>query len=476
MAEAVSDTTSIKNRNFKYRDSEYRNSEYRDSKYGKRRWLVALLAFAMVMAACTDPADDDNGDGGDGGGGDPDVLAVSNCREVDLPTHTESPRIFGEYIVFDNLDADSVPEAVNFINGTVVDLADIVIDERYVLPDGDGLRENYIETLQGSPYWQAVNERVTVASVTGEVDKVLLDLQEQFPDLTVSPIHRVGFMSHWGAFPGTDPQVCDLDGKAPAIEGGPSVTVGVVDTGIVNPGTAEDGTLPPNLKLDTAYADCDVSHGEFVSNVIRGANPSATVFASNAFPTDSGLCWESGEDQVIAATALVLLDADGALDVINFSLGAEAHLVTDDQGNTTAFEPVLTRVGYEVLRENFDGLGIYAAAGNAPPISPIYPAAYDDVAGVQASDAVNEPIVWDNKTPLPGTQLDWANFSAPGCDIVAVGTDISAAPSEVVVWSGSSFASPIAASQRRTASVDYDEFLGVLYADGSSIPSQCVKS
>ena len=444
-------------------------------KHGKHRWLVALLAFAMVVAACTDPSDDGN-DGGDGGGdgGDPDVLNVSNCREVDLPDHTEGPRIFEGYIVIDNLGAEFVDDAVSFVNGTVIDLADIVIaDDRYVVQVN---QNNYLEALQSSPYWQAVTERVTVASVSGEVDKVLLDLQEQFPDLNVSPIHRVGFMSHWGAFPGTDPQICDLDGKAPNVEGGPSLTVGVVDTGIVNSGTAEDGAVPPGLKLDTAIADCEVSHGEFVANVVRGANPAATVFASNAFPTTSGLCWESGEDQVIAATALVLMDAGGELDVINFSLGAEAHLVTDGQGNTIAFEPVLTRVGYEVLRENFDNLGLYAAAGNAPPVSPIYPAAYSDVVGVQASDESNEPIVWQDKTPLPGTPLDWANFVAPGCDVIAVGTDISNAPSEVVVWSGSSFASPIAASLRRTASVEHDEFLGILYTNGSSIPSQCVKS
>jgi hypothetical protein len=209
------------------------------------------------------------------------------------------------------------------------------------------------------------------------------------------------------------------------------------------------------------------------------------VVSANAFAWQDA-CWETSEAQVVAATALLIgasTEADGTvgLDAVNFSLGAEGH----ELSTAMSVEPVLLRVTFEELIAALaaSGTEVYAAAGNSPPDPnrPIYPAAYDGVIGVGATDSLDRPTVWDHSTPITGfTPGVWMDFGAPGCDLVAVATTaglVAAAdghPEEVVLWSGSSFASPIAAAIGATSDVPQAQFAGVLYPDPPSPEvSQC---
>jgi hypothetical protein len=257
--------------------------------------------------------------------------------------------------------------------------------------------------------------------------------------------------------------------------------IGVVDTGLV-PGSTHVGVgAQPGGEVDGFLDQCGASHGEFVANVVEAANPKATTISANAFPWRGEGCWASSEDQVLAATALLLAEAETSqrpFDAINFSLGAEPHPV---QGVGDLVPPLLLRVTLEELLAEVadDGTVLYAAAGNREPDEKmqIYPAAYPDVIGVGAADPIDRPTVWEDpdEAPIIGfTPASWAALTAPGCDMVAVATADGLDSDEVVVWSGSSFASPVAAAIGAAADVPAGDYTDVLFTTPpESEGSQC---
>lgn len=90
----------------------------------------------------------------------------------------------------------------------------------------------------------------------------------------------------------------------------------------------------------------------------------------------------------------------------------------------------------------------YAAAGNQSVNSKFFPASFDGVVSVAALDPAGRWVRWDdhgNEVALEDDQLSaWIRDSgglAPGCDLVGIGHPRS---DSVTIWSGSSFAAPIA--------------------------------
>lgn len=488
--------------------------------FGKLR-SVFVLFFALVVlaAACGDtgggdgPVGDDppdtteptTGDGdppgdgdGDGdqdpGGDDPDDVAwrLSDCRAQSLADfHEDSPRIATDLIVFAHepgVDPLSVAEVAGTLEMFGLDEpiqpATLLGNaQRYDL--GDFRDNDELPGLQ-EPFWQALNERLTLFQLpTNDIDQLENALENLSgvvpPGLDVGPVHLTGFLGHWGAFTGTDPQICDRNGEPAAPEGEP-INVGVIDTGFLpDNGIAEAGPGDWSIQNTDHSVDngvCPVSHGEFVGSVVKAVNPAARVYTANAFPL-SGRCWESDEFQVAwaAARLAALAPAIEGIEVFNFSVGAEPHTALS---TGTTYAPVILPIVIDLLFESgvAGGDQVYAAAGNAPGLTSLQPADLDGVIAVAAADEDGEPVVWvrNELGDVEGVVNEpppWTQLLAPGCNIVAVGTDLTANANEVVVWSGSSFAAPIAAVTLAGGNVEPDAFENVLYQRGLVEPSQC---
>jgi subtilisin family serine protease len=94
------------------------------------------------------------------------------------------------------------------------------------------------------------------------------------------------------------------------------------------------------------------------------------------------------------------------------------------------------------------GTEIFAAGGNTTSTSPIFPAAYRFVRGVGATtcdkekDLYGKQIVWVDGDPVGALERCWISDVAPGADLVG----LSGNGDQLVRWSGSSFASAVAAA------------------------------
>lgn len=229
---------------------------------------------------------------------------------------------------------------------------------------------------------------------------------------------------------------------------------------------------------------CEVSHGEFVASVVRQVDPTATIVGVNAFPVRHDKedaranCWETSE--IMLMFALGRLEASGlAFDALNMSLGTHPHELLPDsvllsEDPIADIDPDLG-VSLISMDQAFgngelpDWVGdAYASGGNTLSYRgvPVYPAAYDTVVGTSAVSRAGEWIVWDDDDqPLaaepvgPGgvpergqVQYTWIERFAPGCNLVGLGAPNRA---NAVLWSGSSFASPMAAAMGTGESLGY---------------------
>jgi hypothetical protein len=80
---------------------------------------------------------------------------------------------------------------------------------------------------------------------------------------------------------------------------------------------------------------------------------------------------------------------------------------------------------------------VVAAAGNAGATAPFFPAAYDGVIAMAASDPADRIYEWSNRG-------DWVAVAAPGCNLtldVEAATETSAAPRRPLRWSQGSWPS-----------------------------------
>ena len=199
------------------------------------------------------------------------------------------------------------------------------------------------------------------------------------------------------------------------------VVVAVIDTG-VSPNADLGGRLLAGYnELDgtTNTAD-DNGHGTAVADLIASAgNTSAGI---------AGGCWScrilpvkaldsTGSGTVGQIAAGITWATDHGASVINLSLGGPA----DPQGVLAA------ALQYAASR----GVVAVAAAGNAGSTTVSYPAAYNDVISVAATDAANTLYSWSNRGP-------WVDVAAPGCAT----TDFGDGAGQIDGFCGTSAATP----------------------------------
>jgi hypothetical protein len=289
-----------------------------------------------------------------------------------------------------------------------------------------------------------------------EVNRILADFTEQ--DLAASPNYLATMAAVGKGIGGPEnaPRLPDFNQyQIPgAPEGGRSVRVAIIDTGIPQ-ATHGDHWLDSVTRtgdnideLDVLPAGADglldymAGHGEFVAGIVQRIAPTADIRMYRAADTDG-----FASDFAVAA-AILQAHNDGA-EVINLSLGSRT---VDDQ------PPPLMRQAVDTVRTESGGATvIVAAAGNYGDESTVYPAALDGVEAVAGLTAQLGPNDWSSH----GTDV---RFSAVGEGIHSVypqGVESPVfdpepdtfGPNAAALWSGTSFAAPqIAGAIARIAS------------------------
>jgi hypothetical protein len=227
---------------------------------------------------------------------------------------------------------------------------------------------------------------------------------------------------------------------------------------VVDSGLAPDDDLPtwlrsPSTRVDRPQ-DTDVlplrhpvSHGTFVTSVIRRIVPTHVVSIASARPdpgfmvTDEDPHLPSGAvptDELNVFGALVRLvkrhrDIDNVI-ALNMALGA--HECPDGGSFLLAM-----RIALDFWRENFDWAEIFAAGGNSTCEGRIYPAAWDDVRAVGAAEEGGRQVVWADGNPVADPGRDWITDWAPGQAILGMSGQHA---NHLIRWSGSSFACAVA--------------------------------
>ena len=277
-------------------------------------------------------------------------------------------------------------------------------------------------------------EIVNTVSIGGQVRAAVVELLLASVTAFVEEVHTVGLASYvepdmkvqaqfvpndpywnlqWG------PQKIEADWAWNTTVGDPSVLVAVVDTGIdyTHPDLAANYVA---LGYDWVNMDADPwddhGHGTHCAGIIAAAINNnvgiaglaqVRIMAEKVLNNAGGGYWDWIANGIINAT-------DSGADIISMSLGgySDSELV------------------HEAVRYAYDaGVLVIAAAGNDNTNMKLYPAGYDEVIAVAATDQYDSKASFSNWG-------EWIELAAPGVSIH------STVPWGYESWSGTSMATP----------------------------------
>jgi hypothetical protein len=417
-----------------------------------RSWVVSVLTVTLI-AACTDGTETTTTPAGDA-----------------LPTATPDPCFYltGFVVVEEGQGENAVGVLDDFV-GTYA-----------VASPADVLGAD-------SPAIEAIDENLDLISVSEDplqVAQALIDAE-----MNASPIHAVGLASHWQFKPGTDPIPTDTPLGDPTVGEGDGF-VGVVDSGMVDPETAEGlpaWMSPEFVDFDPVWDLEDIgtqptqaSHGTFVVSLIRQLAPASRVSFARARPVPTtdivghgealpgGMQYVSTELHV-AEAVIRLIDRSQNMTALNLSLGTYTCQPGGDP------QMIALMVALDLWFASHPDSLVFAAGGNESYEEPFWPAglslgAFDaskyqhiDPTAVRGIGAVNETgtqVVWGQAAATAAATLPkqapnraWVNNVAPGCDLLGVRGGLDVDGRSVVAWSGSSFATAVSTA-RYAAAVD----------------------
>jgi len=275
---------------------------------------------------------------------------------------------------------------------------------------------------------------VSTVSIGGEVKAVVVELLFASVTAFVQEVRVAGLASYiepnmkfqaqfvpndpywslqWG------PQKIEADWAWNTTVGNPSVLVAVVDTGIyyTHPDIAAN-YVPLGydwVNNDTDPMD-DHGHGTHCAGIIAATLNNSVGIAGLAqvrVMAEKGLSAGGSGYEDWLANAIIHAVDQGA-DIISMSWGGYFH----------------SELIYEAITYACDaGVLLIAAAGNDATSIKSYPAAYEEVVAVAATDRYDNTAVWSNFG-------DWIELAAPGVDIY------STVPWGYEAWSGTSMACP----------------------------------
>ncbi len=286
---------------------------------------------------------------------------------------------------------------------------------------------------------------------THEVAGILRD-----SGVEASPVHGLGPLNHVSAMPGNEPMSVQVDREKPWHFPDPYGVIAVVDSGVTSeiPDWLAEGLRFDPEDLEPTPGSGSASHGTFVAGVIRMIAPNHVVSMARARPNpiagffppldkpEEGLPTLTTElDVLYAIIRLVDRHTGDGVDVLNLSLGGMA---CGDKDPTL----VVLSLAIDYWRQHFPRSVIFASGGNTPETAAIFPAAFNHVRAVAAARPGGALVAWDLRTSPPRQPVDiqrrpWITDVAPGVDIIGPS---GVASDPWVQWSGSSFASAVAAA------------------------------
>lgn len=213
-------------------------------------------------------------------------------------------------------------------------------------------------------------------------------------------------------------QATRVPGVWPLTRGDPSVVVAILDTGVDLDRPELATSLVPGIDVTNDDEPRDRNgHGTFVAGIVAangfvdGVCPACSLMPIKVVPNGST------EAPKFASAQGIVWAVDHGADVVNLSFGGSDRSDVQEAA-----------VRYALVR----GVVVLAAAGNESAAAPQYPAAYDGVIAVGATD--DRDRMWSGSTYGP-----WVDLAAPGGGVFSLSLD-----GGFERRSGTSFATPIA--------------------------------
>ena len=289
----------------------------------------------------------------------------------------------------------------------------------------------------------------------------------------VTPIHALAFNWHQ-PISATKPSPLAERVPFPDLPPGDRTRViAVVDTGVVSaghlPSWMTSSIILGQGDIEELHGD-DVSHGTFVTSLLRQIAPTHVVSMARAAGYGDGEARDASHPEPDPTTEFHVADAihrlidrhlgrSDVVEALNLSVGGPSR---KDLGMAT-LESALGR-----WREVFPNAPIFAGAGNSPEPQVIYPAAIGHVRGVAAANRDGDQIVWDSSdaevAPNPA-QRSWVDDVAPGSRLIGLA---GRGAESAVEWSGSSFATAVATASH-TQGGPYQIHDGIAYWPGRTM-------
>ncbi len=279
-----------------------------------------------------------------------------------------------------------------------------IVEEEYTLDDADTIEESDDDAIPSvEEYEQVLNE------LSGFTDPYLSPTNPSYQWFHTT----IGSAYAWDA---------GYQGNG--------IRVGVVDSGV-----AQNTDLNSNVQErkdfsgDTSGEADSSGHGTHVAGIIAalangnqgvGVAPKAKIYSARVFGNNKS---KSGYDSTIIAAINYLIGGDNGaakVDIINMSLGGP--------GYNPGFQKVLDKAYQK-------GVVVFAAMGNDGGSLMMYPASYNHVIAVAATDTNNQRAYFSNY----GSVTD---LSAPGVNIYSTYND-----GKYASLQGTSMACPVAAGE-----------------------------
>lgn len=274
----------------------------------------------------------------------------------------------------------------------------------------------------------------------------VLDVPEPYSAAILESLRRTGlfqyverdYYAQTADGTGTSPGASPNDPKYPAqwhlpqihipeawstTTGAATVLVAVIDSGVesTHPDLATKLVTGWNFLTGTSDTGDQMGHGTAVAGTIAAVSDNGIGVA--------GVSWRS---TILPVTVVDMSERAAYSDIaaaIEYAADRGARIINVSIGGQAQSDTLQYAVDYAWAR----GALIFASAMNAGASSPYYPAACDHVVAVAATDATGHLASFSNFG-------SWITVAAPGVDILTTSMG-----GGYGYWSGTSFASPIAA-------------------------------
>ena len=205
---------------------------------------------------------------------------------------------------------------------------------------------------------------------------------------------------------------------------GANVIVAVLDTGIDATNQDLAGKVVDSINFSTSTTTNDENgHGTAVAGVIAASlenGKGVTGVAFNASLLNVKVANDSG-----------IINPEAVVEGINWAIEKGAKVINLSFTLSKANEMVENAINYAWSQ----GAVIIAAAGNTAGSNKTYPAAYQNVIAVAATDKDDSICKWSNNG-------NWISVSAPGVDICT-----TVANGEYAMKNGTSFSAPLVSGE-----------------------------